>query len=132
LYRLHAQNADINKIIRAVMPCGMAIAECHCAHLAWIMLASVEFDELVEQCEISRTKFWEWIGSPVVALKKKIHDDPRYTTDQERHSVISRVFTRALARHRELFPPIAPVEPPQARPAWQETLEEALSMGASI
>ncbi|KAG9093298.1 hypothetical protein FRC06_011576 [Ceratobasidium sp. 370] len=132
MFRMHGQGADINKLARALAPRGMVIKEPHRARLAWIMLASVEFNQLVEQREISRTKFWEWIGTQVVALKKKIQDDARYSTDEERRTAVARVFTRALARHRDLFPPLAPVEPPQARPAWQETLEEALSLGAAI
>ncbi|KAG9087699.1 hypothetical protein FRC06_002418 [Ceratobasidium sp. 370] len=132
LYRMRDKGADINESARAVAPRGMVIKESHRARLAWIMLASVEFDELVEACKQQRGKFWEWIGSELVALKKRIQHDPRYPTDQERRTAISRVFTRALAKHREQFPPLAPIEPPQPRPGWQETLEAAMDMGGLV
>ncbi|KAG9091987.1 hypothetical protein FS749_016087 [Ceratobasidium sp. UAMH 11750] len=132
LYRMREKAADINETTRALAPRGMVIGEGHRARVAWIVLASVEFDELVEARTQQRGKFWEWIGSELVALKKRIQNDPRYTTDQERRAAISRVFTRALARHRERYPPLTPVEPPQARPGWQETIEVALNNGGGI
>ncbi|KAG8701330.1 hypothetical protein FRC08_004138 [Ceratobasidium sp. 394] len=132
LYRLRDKSADINETIRALAPPGMVIKDTHRARLAWIVLASFEFDELVEARKQSRGKFWEWIGSKLVALKKRIQHDSRYSTDLERRAAISRVFTRALGKHRERFPPLAPVDPPQPRPGWQETLEVALNMGGAI
>ncbi|KAG8695585.1 hypothetical protein FRC08_007682 [Ceratobasidium sp. 394] len=132
LYRMRGRGVDINEMTRTLAPRGMVITEVHCARLAWIMLASVEFDELVEQKEQARTKFWEWIGGQVLELKKRIQNDARLTTDAERRATLARVFNRALAKHRDQFPPQAPVEPPQVRPGWQETLEVSLNMGAAI
>ncbi|KAG8726000.1 hypothetical protein FRC10_007569, partial [Ceratobasidium sp. 414] len=90
LYRMRKKGADINESIRAVAPQGMVVKEAHRARLAWIMLASIEFDELVEDRKQPRGKFWEWIGSELVTLKKRIQNDPRHTTDQERRVAISR------------------------------------------
>ncbi|KAG8727620.1 hypothetical protein FRC10_005822, partial [Ceratobasidium sp. 414] len=123
MYRMRGKGVDIHEISRTLAPRGMVITEAHRARLAWIMLASVEFDELVEQKEQARTKFWEWIGSQVLELKKRIQNDARLTTNAQRRTSIARVFNRALAKHRDQFPPPAPVDPPQVRPGWQETLE---------
>ncbi|KAG8784046.1 hypothetical protein FRC12_019014 [Ceratobasidium sp. 428] len=132
MYQLRGKDADINQIMRKLAPNGMVITESHRARLAWIMLASVDFDELVEQKQQSRSKFWEWIGAKVLELKKKIQTDARLTTDAQRRTALTRIFSRALAKHREQFPPQTPVEPLQIRPAWQETLETSLDMGGSI
>ncbi|KAG9097102.1 hypothetical protein FRC06_007957 [Ceratobasidium sp. 370] len=132
MYRMHGKGVDINEMARTLASRGMVITEAHHARLTWIMLASVEFDELVEQKEQARTKFWEWIGSQVLELKKRIQNDARLTTNAQHRTSLARVFNHALAKHRDQFTPQVPVEPPQVLPGWQETLEVSLNMGAAI
>ncbi|CUA77655.1 hypothetical protein RSOLAG22IIIB_12740 [Rhizoctonia solani] len=132
MYKLRTQEADINMIIAKLAPRGMVIREHHRARLAWIMLMITEFEEKVQKGEQKTSSFWDWIGQQVVTLRARIATDPKYQTDQERRTAFTAAFTRALARHRTQYPPLAPPPPPKARPAWQETLEDAMKLGSVI
>ncbi|KAG9124266.1 hypothetical protein FRC07_012203 [Ceratobasidium sp. 392] len=132
IYCMPARGADVNETMRAIAPAGMVVTEPHCARLAWIMLASVEFDKLVEARKMKSIKFWEWIGTQLLELKKRIQTDPRLTTNAKCCTTLACVFSHALPKHCDQFPPQAPVEPPQACPGWQESVKESLSTGAAI
>jgi hypothetical protein len=53
------------------------------------MLSTVEFDELCEQRQQKSHNFWDWIGSQLLALKKRLATDARYTTDLERRTAMT-------------------------------------------
>ncbi|KAB5587562.1 hypothetical protein CTheo_8999 [Ceratobasidium theobromae] len=132
MYRMRAKGADINKIAAKLAPKGMVIREHHRARLAWLMLSTVEFDELCEQGTQKAANFWDWVGKQVLNIKSRIQEDAQYTTDLQRRTAMTQVFTRALSLHRNKFPPVSSAPPPKERPGWQETLEEAMKLGAVI
>ncbi|CAE6392105.1 unnamed protein product [Rhizoctonia solani] len=132
MYRLRTQEADINIIAKKLAPKGMVIREHHRARLAWIMLLTTECDEKVQKGEQKTSNFWDWIGQQVLLLRTRIATDPKYQTDQARRQEFTQVFTRALARHRTKFPPSSAPPPAKPRPAWQETLEDAMKLGSVI
>ncbi|CAE6432934.1 unnamed protein product [Rhizoctonia solani] len=132
MYKLRTEEADINTIAAKLAPKGMVIREHHRARLAWIMLMITEFEEKVQKGEQKTSSFWDWIGQQVVTLRARIATDPKYKTDKERREAFTGAFTRALSRHRTQYPPLAPPPPTTVRPAWQETLEEAMKLGSVI
>ncbi|KAF8593554.1 hypothetical protein BDV93DRAFT_566404 [Ceratobasidium sp. AG-I] len=132
MYRMRDKGAGVNGITIKLAPKGVAIKEYHRARVAWILLATVEFDELCEQREQKPQQFWDWIGSRLVALKTRIATDPQYTTEAARRHKLNSVFSHALTMHRDQFPPKGPAAPHKPRPAWQETLEVAMDLGAVV
>ncbi|QRV78169.1 hypothetical protein RhiJN_06184 [Ceratobasidium sp. AG-Ba] len=132
LTRLAAEGADINRITNKLAPKQMIITDEHCARWAFIAKCLPMFDAECEAKKKDSNEFWPYVEEQLAAIKKEIASHPNATSPTIRKQLMTSMFVMILAEHRAQFPTQTGAGRLGERPAWQETLETEMELGAAV
>ncbi|QRV78441.1 hypothetical protein RhiJN_06456 [Ceratobasidium sp. AG-Ba] len=132
LARLVTEGADINRITNKLAPKQMIITDEHRARWAFIAKCVPLFDVECEAKKKDSNGFWPYIEEQLAAIKKEVASHPNATSATIRKQLMTSMFVMILAEHRAQFPTQTGAGRLGERPAWQETLETEMELGAAV
>ncbi|KDN47461.1 hypothetical protein RSAG8_03601, partial [Rhizoctonia solani AG-8 WAC10335] len=132
IIKAYEKGLDINQILFKLAPRQAVISDLHRARWAWIVLNVDDFKEACEEGEYKSGDFWAYIEDQLVSNKKAIVENPLFDTQDLQLTKFAELFLRSLDEHHRRFPTRVTRGRIGERPAWQETLEEAMGLGRSI